>query len=426
MPADRPEGSQGTYGADVYVQDGVVYPDEATAVVMRHPNIPDDLKRVYITKPDDKEDTTSSTMPLGSTGKLTGALELQPGTGVPLTEITSPEPSQGLVIPEPYGLNPPERGPGFEGPPRPPAKVLFKTSTGVEFTDHDIEDAINIASSFGTGTMAGVKSARNMNKLSDLGHAQVLESAGEHPDTVHKETGFFRGADSRWRYEIDDSKSNLKSAWSNEARAEGKEVTLPLSEVLDHPDLYKAYPHLKDVQVKYDPDYKGIASWNNSNTVTMGPRAFTSNNPHSILMHEIQHAVQSEEGFAKGGAAGKSGTDFELKHSKAVRDLIPEMKELRNKAEEGTTTPAEDARLAWFHEIAETYSKYAEAGDVKAFENYLKLAGETESRNVEARLFMSEEARRRVPPRKTEDYTPREQIIRSVPEMTTAYTRQYK
>src|SRR5258705_466451 len=43
--------------ADVYVQDGVVYPDEATAVVAMHPNIPEELKRVFITKPDEKPNT---------------------------------------------------------------------------------------------------------------------------------------------------------------------------------------------------------------------------------------------------------------------------------------------------------------------------------------------------------------------------------
>src|SRR5882672_512463 len=43
--------------ANVYVQDGVVYPDEATAVVAMHPNIPEELKRVFITKPDEKPNT---------------------------------------------------------------------------------------------------------------------------------------------------------------------------------------------------------------------------------------------------------------------------------------------------------------------------------------------------------------------------------
>jgi len=43
--------------ADVYVQDGIIYPDEATAVVAMHPNIPEELKRVFITKPDEKPNT---------------------------------------------------------------------------------------------------------------------------------------------------------------------------------------------------------------------------------------------------------------------------------------------------------------------------------------------------------------------------------
>jgi len=133
---------------DIYVQDGVVYPDEATAVVAMHPNIPEELKRVFITKPDEKPDTKDNNV-------------YEPPTTLDQNILTprglegnrqfqqDPELETTIQYPTPDYLNPPERGPGFEGPPRPPAKVLFKTSTGVEITDHDIDNAIGIVTSTG-------------------------------------------------------------------------------------------------------------------------------------------------------------------------------------------------------------------------------------------------------------------------------------
>src|SRR6266852_2434357 len=50
------------------------------------------------------------------------------------------------------------------------------------------------------GSFAGVKSAGIKEKMADLGHAQVLESNAAHPDEIFQKTGFFRGADNRWRY----------------------------------------------------------------------------------------------------------------------------------------------------------------------------------------------------------------------------------
>lgn len=282
------------------------------------------------------------------------------------------------------------------------------------------------------GSFAGVKSAKNMNKLNDLGHAQVLEADAVHPDEVFKQTGFFRGADSRWRYEIDDSKSVFDKDWvapplevpgvgtySSSAKVSN------LSDVLDHPELYKAYPHLKDVQVKYDPEHQGIASWNNSNTITMGDRAFTEHDPHGIVMHEVQHAIQDFEGFAKGGRPGIADVDYSLKYgdfnpsmAKAKRQFL----ELHDKLKtDGLTEPemAEYKRLAT---IGITLKRYKEAGNSEAFINYEKLAGETEARNVDTRLLMTAAERRRVPPRVTEEYNPRDQIISNKPILTTAYT----
>src|SRR5258705_11102631 len=115
--------------ADVYVQDGIVYPDETTAVVAMHPNIPEELKRVFITKPDEKPATKDDNVyeppatldeniltPRGLEGNR--QFQQDPQLETPIQ----------YIYPEPYGLNPQERVPVFDPPPRPAPKILFKTA----------------------------------------------------------------------------------------------------------------------------------------------------------------------------------------------------------------------------------------------------------------------------------------------------------
>lgn len=439
-------------------------------------------------KPVESTPSTDSTMPVGSPTEPAGALKPSGGTEVP---GNVPETN----FPTPYGLNPPEGNAiqsyikgiednlnslpeTFRNIPEEFSKNMEKSKSKTD--DERLDEAINVGLSAGPGTMAGVKSISSLTgvakseALSNLGHAQVLESNGVHPDDIWKQTGFGRGADSRWRYELDDSKSVLDQDWSGQKGIEdifkkqgialdtrygpgGKNNTyglrkwktdekinpadLPtelkstwldltsgkgtiqknLSDILDHPELYKAYPWAKNIQVKYDPEYTGVAEWNNSNTITMGKRAIESDNQHGILMHEVQHAIQDHEGFARGGAPGTPGVDFNLKYAKAANDVVNKALGLLDKLNQGLTTPAEDAYLAYAKEVAQKYQEYHKAGAAKAEEYYMRLAGETEARNTDTRLLLNAKERRQILPRSTETVNPRDQIIVNKPVSTTAY-----
>lgn len=385
----------------------------------------------------------TSRMPLGASTEPAGALKSQGGTGTPGN-------SEKVEYPASDYLNPPEGNPiqnYFKG-----VEDFYKNlpetirnipqqfredmaKSALKTDEERTDEAINVGLGAGPGTMAGVKSISNLTgaakneALSNLGHAQVLEANGEHPDVVHQKTGFFRGTDSRWRYEIDDSKAVFNKDWREDPWiAEGnnwnESKTAKLKDVLDHPELYKAYPHLKNVQVEYDPTTKGIAAWNNSNTITMGERAFTEQDPKGTLMHEVMHAIQDEEGFARGGSPGKVDIDYKLKYSKDVEKLLPEMKALNAKITEkglASLSDEEVRRVIHLKNVADKYREYKKAGDLEAFDNYEKLAGETEARNVETRMLMTAEERAKLHPRWTEDYNAREQIVRNKSMMGTAY-----
>jgi len=83
--------------------------------------------------------------------------------------------------------------------------------------------------------------------------ASQMEAQGIHPRQIWNDTGWYRNAQGNWRYEIPDMRAQLT----------GKDVpvipeksvpgaggtSVPLGSVLDHPDLYKAYPAFADMPV---------------------------------------------------------------------------------------------------------------------------------------------------------------------------------
>ena len=117
----------------------------------------------------------------------------------------------------------------------------------------------------------------------------------ENARRIRLATGWERGADGKWRYEIEDLK--LIEGW--EVKAD-RVTGVKLSSVIDAKSLFDAYPELADVYVSreklsgekgsYDPIMDVITI---SSDILVGA--------DSVLTHEIQHAIQDIEGFAKGG-----------------------------------------------------------------------------------------------------------------------------
>lgn len=111
---------------------------------------------------------------------------------------------------------------------------------------------------------------------------------------------WFAGAEGKPRFEIPDSGSKLTLDKTRKAVAEGKKFTT-LGDVLDHKELYKAYPDLKDMPVFHDKSMSlNSASFDpNTPKIIVGPQESEAV-LHSTLLHEIQHAIQEKEGFARG------------------------------------------------------------------------------------------------------------------------------
>lgn len=171
-------------------------------------------------------------------------------------------------------------------------------------------------------------------------------------DSLWQQMGTFRSpGDKMLRQEIPDQASKLKVHG-------GQQGKLNLEEVLEHPELFEAYPQLRGTQVDLIPafaDQSGASYM--APYKKPGEAGYIEFNPNSAtaredLLHEVQHAIQRQEDFARGGSV-EGAKEF------------PEFAEFKKKMlKEGV----DDERIARII--------------------YTRLAGETEARLVSERARM--------------------------------------
>lgn len=254
------------------------------------------------------------------------------------------------------------------------------------------------------GSFAGVKS-RTFNRENAI-KARELLTKGESATTVFAETGFFKGAEGRWKYEIPDDKAklNIDPEW-------GFLKGETLGEVLDHPELFKAYPELKNLPVKADMDLAP----NRGTFLSLDEGIeISAHASKSTLMHEVQHAIQDIEGFARGGSPHYG----ELNYDKTINKLREEYKNLLSK---NNPTSEDLAREDYLNKVFDLDFERRRAAAAEAYSNYRRLAGEVESYNVETRLDLPDRIRRYLHPERTEDVPTSDQTVFMEPQWATPY-----
>jgi len=119
---------------------------------------------------------------------------------------------------------------------------------------------------------------------------------------------WFTGPDGNLRYEIPDQNARFDEWLSHEDIKNG----MDLDTILLHPQLFKAYPELRNVKVIRDVSASGggplLQGYFDpvAGKIHISPRAF---DPKSTLLHEVQHWIQFKEGFAQGGNSGSIRLD---------------------------------------------------------------------------------------------------------------------
>ena len=165
--------------------------------------------------------------------------------------------------------------------------------------------------------------------------ARQMAFEGTDSETIRQKTGWFQGYDGKWRFEIDDSdvefafngklsrdpdvrryaelveKAYFDGSATQAEQSElaaldkkiGKKSVVPdkLGDMMQHPTLFEAYPQLADLTVRFTDGANSASYHAGAKEITvpkrlkMDPKKFKS-----VILHEVQHAMQDIERFASG------------------------------------------------------------------------------------------------------------------------------
>lgn len=289
-------------------------------------------------------------------------------------------------------------------------------------------------------------------RMDNLDVAKQMEEAKKDAKIIKMATGWEKGVDGKWRYEMPDAKikdtmdvggGHIVKRYEDDMLWNGGK----LSKVIDAPELFKAYPQLKDVRIETDAIMNDMPSNGeyNPQTKTITIHADELKYLNSILNHEIQHVIQREEGFAHGGTPEQVERDFnaakaEWKARSYAFELEEKAKEMGGEYNQSAVEkaliqeykdmdmpefiPDKETRIKGFNYFARGYADRSmddaikrfrldrfQRTDFDSYQEYRKLAGEVEARNVEKRLGMTDEERRNSLASETEDVNRDEQIV---------------
>lgn len=257
------------------------------------------------------------------------------------------------------------------------------------------------------GAAAADKAEERNARMDNLSVARKMEEEKKDAKAIKMATGWERGADGKWRYEIPDAKikdtmnvggGQIVKRYEDDMLWNGGK----LSDVIDAPELFKAYPQLKGVRIDTDAIMNDMPSHGeyDSKTNTITIHADELKYMNDILNHEIQHAIQDIEGFAKGGSPRLVRGEVK----KRFDEVTKQIKQLRAEGKE-------DEAKALIEKNRGLYDAYMKNDD---FNSYKSLAGEVEARNVQERMNMTPEERRKTLAESTEDVARKDQIFLGV------------
>ena len=326
-------------------------------------------------------------------------------------------------------------------------------------------------------------------RLENLRVARKMETDGKDAKRIKMATGWERGADGKWRYEIQDikyhpkgdaeyNKLRNKQPWSKELDAledrlfDGEQLTDDeskrfdelaeeenkfkadflsreknrLADWVENKDLFDAYPDLKNVEIVFTdqlPESEGGYYSKKENRLVVNTAS--DMDTESVIAHEIQHAIQRIEGFARGGSPKSVEREFQkAKAEWKARAYASELEETAKKLGEyynqaavekalikeyedmdmSDWLPDKETRIKGFNYFARGYADSSLDDAIKDFRlnestradfspylEYRKLGGEVESRNVQKRMGMTLEERRASLAAETEDVAREDQTF---------------
>ena len=241
--------------------------------------------------------------------------------------------------------------------------------------------------------------------LDNLRIAREMTADGKDAKTIKLATGWEKGKDGKWRMEIPDLKVKEGFVLSDGSLSKFEAPVFfddVLSDIVESPELFSAYPELKNIRVKMSSYLKAFAAWSEQDkTIYLNtdkfyrlseqeqkrlekakrqisdvnnwddkkqksyamlrletdPKKIEANAKKEIkeitqlqldrikesLIHEIQHAIQDIEGFAPGGSMDTDVRESQdpvlQRHINKANELITEKEKLEKQLKELKKSP---------------------------------------------------------------------------------------
>lgn len=314
------------------------------------------------------------------------------------------------------------------------------------------------------GTFIGKNSKLWNPAKADL--AQQLEKAGASAEDIWRQTGTVRGAEGALRQEISDAPAKFNTAQDLIEKAnqlklrnqELKQIVAPIKNqkdlfpkqlteakkpykeeiernlnllnknyglldrpeignfaplVVEHPELYKAYPDMERIVInqginKGDSSFGAYYPSKNLDADSLSVYKAALNrtaegNPNwggkSTSLHELQHAVQERENFARGGSSDEFLSEL-INEKDLISNQISELnKQMAILAKSDKMTPIEqNAYDMLMEQRMQLVPRAQQLQDPvylrdEAFKKYQRLGGEAESRLTQERMNLTPEER---------------------------------
>lgn len=275
-------------------------------------------------------------------------------------------------------------------------------------------------------SIAGARGASALG-VRGVADAEAMEKDGRDRTEIWRRTGWWRGSDGKWRFELPPVRMKGEEEVMSALRDGGNEATL--GKLLDAPKLFVAYPQLKGVKVVFSPEYKdGIDGWyapalGEIRLFNTGLRSPADQDEYTRKAYDnYLRIVDSDEYLRKiledfDAISIEHGT-FEEERADA-RWMIEHMD--RRIADRNAATVRgivnergeESVYQRIVHEVQHAVQMaegFEQGGDV-ADADYWRIAGEVEARNAARRDAMTPEERAATPPWETEDVPRSRQVI---------------
>lgn len=375
--------------------------------------------------------------------------------------------------------------------------VIANQNNGERYYDHKLTNIEKgkLLSIAPTIQKAGIDGNSPLSDVKDKRLLSILQTnEKENARKIKQATGWERGADGKWRYEVEDFEIDSKGLarknrlWSNlswgkeydalsdklfdgvelteeeaarfdelSEKAEELRATYEANDVrylddyVKDENLFKTYPELKQIRVEIynaPTSNTGATYYGSQNLIRVNEFVLDRADFRSILAHEVQHAVQSIEGFARGGNSMTYRKYLDaLKEKRDAWSMIEEFADKREElGEDASQMDVYNALVNEYHSdgfefgdgfipsrnaFDKGFNLWVRGYDKEGYEDayneyqsliekfglggendrYNELSGEVEARNVQSRMNMTPEKRRNTLASETEDVAREDQIF---------------